>query len=206
MRILEMEQYSPEWWAARAGMPTASGADKIITPAGKQTTRAKRDDYQYDLIGSWLSKGKSDMDTFQSFAMKRGTELEPKAREEFTFMTEKKVTEVGFCINGEIGCSPDGFVDNGILEIKCPLPKTHAKYLIKDEVVPDYYPQLQFQMLVCERELSYFMSYSPYHEPLILPCHADKEYMDKLASYLEEFLDELDVIKTGLFKRDIKPQ
>ena len=209
MKILEIEQYTLEWWAARAGMPTASGADKIITPGGKQTTRAKRDDYQYDLIASWLSKGKSDNDNFTSYAMQRGTELEPKAREEFAFMMGLEVREVGFCISGEIGCSPDGMIggdDGSILEIKCPMPKTHAKYLIENKVPQAYYPQLQFQMLVCERSYSFFMSYSPWHEPVIVRCDADIEYMDKLANYLDEFIEELDTIKSGLSDRDIVPQ
>ena len=37
MKIIECEQNSPEWFAARLGKITASNMDKIITPTGQQS-------------------------------------------------------------------------------------------------------------------------------------------------------------------------
>ena len=73
-------------------------------------------------------------------------------------------------------------------------------------MVADYIPQIQMQMMVCELNWSEFMSYSPYHEPLIVRVMADDDYMKKLDNLLEEFLSQLEELKTGLAKRGIVPQ
>ena len=40
MIVHRFDQYSPEWWAAGVGLPTASEADKIITPGGKLSAQS----------------------------------------------------------------------------------------------------------------------------------------------------------------------
>ena len=37
MIILECEQRTPEWYAARVGKPTASGFSKIVTSTGERS-------------------------------------------------------------------------------------------------------------------------------------------------------------------------
>jgi YqaJ-like viral recombinase domain len=61
---------------------------------------------------------------------------------------------VGFITddNHTIGCSPDRLVgDEGLLEIKAPLPQTQVEYWISGEVNERFRPQLQGQLYVSQR-------------------------------------------------------
>jgi len=102
--ILEMEQGSDEWLAARLGRPSASMFSKLITTKGKSSTQAGG--YINKLAGERLS-GESEA-FYTNEHMVRGTELEPEAREVYEFITGNDVLEVGFIVdpNFEYGCSP----------------------------------------------------------------------------------------------------
>lgn len=74
----------------------------------------------------------------ETWAMKRGKELEPIAREAYENATGWKVTEVGFISHDcdTFGVSPDGLICGDAvpiplwgLEIKCPVAKTMMKWL-----------------------------------------------------------------------------
>lgn len=67
------------------------------------------------------------------------------------------------------GGSPDGFVgEDGVIEVKCPYNSTHhiTHMMIGGDSdlrieKPDYYGQLQFNMLCSGRPKGYFVSYDP---------------------------------------------
>jgi hypothetical protein len=54
------------------------------------------------------------------------------------------VDPVGFLEHDTLaaGCSPDGLVGDGLLELKCPKSATHVKYLRTDALVDDYRHQV----------------------------------------------------------------
>ena len=61
---------------------------------------------------------------------------------------------VGFITDDDhtVGCSPDRLVgDDGLLEIKAPLPHTQVEYWISGEVGERFRPQLQGQLYVSQR-------------------------------------------------------
>ena len=126
MRILQAEQRTPEWFAARLGKATASNFGNVLAA---KTTAAYRN-YRVRLALERLT-GKQE-DAFQSDAMKQGTEREPLARIAYEALTGNLVEEVGFCLHDTLDCgaSPDGLIDavRG-LEIKCPTPGKHCEYL-----------------------------------------------------------------------------
>jgi len=77
------------------------------------------------------------IEAYTSRAMQDGIDMEPEARACYSFLAGGEVKQVGFCLSddGRFGCSPDGLVgDDGGLELKCPLPKTHIKYLVEGEL------------------------------------------------------------------------
>ena len=41
MRIINVEQRTPEWFAARLGVPSASNFERVITPGGKRSTQVE---------------------------------------------------------------------------------------------------------------------------------------------------------------------
>lgn len=194
MKILEFEQRSPEWYAARKGIPTASEFDKIVTIEGKPSKQ--RTKYLYQLAGERLG-GIVD-ESYQSFAMVQGVEKEASARALYELLHEP-VQEVGFCLSdcGKYGCSPDGLVGKkGGVEIKCPIMSTHVEYLLKcqDEMPSDYFQQVQGSLLISGRDWWDFVSYFPGLKPLILREEPNDVFQRLLKKELDLFNEELNEI------------
>jgi hypothetical protein len=97
--------------------------------------------------------------------MARGHLLEPFARDLYAEHFDP-VAECGFVSlatpAGTLGYSPDGLIgDDGLIEIKCPQPKTHLRSLLTGEVPAEYYPQVQTGLAVAGRRWCDYISYSP---------------------------------------------
>ncbi|MCL5460324.1 YqaJ viral recombinase family protein, partial [Loigolactobacillus coryniformis] len=76
---------------ARAGRPTASNFDRIITPTGKDSSQW--DGFAIDLMADCI---RPDMvDFVGNRHTDRGNELEPEARAEFARIMEMDVKQVG---------------------------------------------------------------------------------------------------------------
>ena len=179
MRIDQNEQGSPEWLAARLGIPSASMFAKLVTTKGIWSASA--DAYINQLVAERLTGEREEV--FQSHHMLRGTELEPDARDLYSLMSDAEVTEVGFCLHDTLsaGCSPDGLIgEDGGLEIKCPAPSTHVEYL-RGGVLPSKYKQQVMGCLwITGREWWDFVSYHPTMKPLIVRVERDEEYIAAL--------------------------
>jgi len=179
MRIDQNEQGSPEWLAARLGIPSASMFAKLVTTKGIWSASA--DAYINQLVAERLTGEREEV--FQSHHMLRGTELEPDARDLYSLISDAEVTEVGFCLHDTLsaGCSPDGLIgDDGGLEIKCPAPSTHVEYL-RGGVLPSKYKQQVMGCLwITGREWWDFVSYHPTMKPLIVRVERDEEYIAAL--------------------------
>ena len=179
MRIDQNEQGSPEWLAARLGIPSASMFAKLVTTKGIWSASA--DAYINQLVAERLTGEREEV--FQSHHMLRGTELEPDARDLYSLISDAEVTEVGFCLHDTLsaGCSPDGLVGaEGGLEIKAPAPATHVEYL-RGGVLPSKYKQQVMGCLwITGREWWDFVSYHPTMKPLIVRVERDEEYIAAL--------------------------
>jgi putative phage-type endonuclease len=159
----DIEQGSDEWHALRRGLITASAVSKLLTatykPAANDTSRA----LLYQLLAERIT-GESDSG-FYNDDMARGHLLEPYARDLYAESFDP-VVECGFVTlttpAGVLGYSPDGLVgDDGLIEIKCPRPKTHLKSLLTREVPSEYYPQVQTGLAVTGRRYCDYISYAP---------------------------------------------
>ena len=118
MKIHNVEQGSEAWFQLRLGVPSASKFKDLLTPTGKPSARSEA--YMHELLAEKMS-GKR-FETFETFHMRRGIELEPEAADVFSFQTDLICREVGFVTNDEetVGCSPDRLIqDLSGLEIKC---------------------------------------------------------------------------------------
>jgi len=196
MIVHDMEQYSPEWWAIRKGIPTASRARDLIT-AKTGALSASSAPYINELIADRLGLGEPPIEPTEW--MIRGSELEPEARRFFTFATELQVREVGFITNdeGSAGCSPDSLVlsekdsqsFSAGLEIKCPMAKTHIGYLLNGGLADYYKQQVHFSLALTGLDVWYWMSYHPELEPLIVPVKRD-EYTAMVEKAIAVFIVE----------------
>jgi len=186
-----MEQRSDEWFAARAGRPTASQFSRLLTPTGKDSSQW--DAYAIELCAACINPQEVSFEG--NFHTDRGNELEPAAREEFERIMSLTVSQVGFVTrdDGVIGCSPDGLIYSQLgalvagIEIKCPLSKNHAQYLIEGKCPDPYRPQVHGSMAVTGLDHWYFMSFCPGMAPFITRVERD-DYTAKISDALDRFL------------------
>lgn len=160
--MIDLEQGSPEWFAARLGNVTASRVCDVVART-KSGWGASRANYMAQLIAERLT-GKSQ-ESFQSAEMRWGNEVEPQARRHYTFLVDEPVAPVGYVRHpsiGDTGASPDSFVGhNGLLEIKCPNTATHIETLEGRAVPGKYATQMQWQMACTGRQWCDFVSFDP---------------------------------------------
>lgn len=199
MIILDCEQYSPEWWAARVGIPSASCFDQIVCNDGKPSKQRRK--YLLTLAGERLLGEKAE--TYQSAVMVRGMEMEAEARAFYEFSRNVEIRTVGVAFRDEnrtVACSPDGLVSGcGGLEIKCPSLHTHVEYLLNNKkLLSEYFQQVQGSLWVTGREWWDLMSYFPGLPPVILRVEPDKEFQANLGRELHVFCDELEQITKQL--------
>ena len=194
MIIHNAEQGSPEWFAARCGVPSASNFDKIIDTSGRPSK--SREKYLYQCAGERIA-GKVE-ETYQNAAMARGKEMEGEARQFYELTNGVTVEQVGFCVTegkAVFGASPDGLVGkDGLLEIKSPLIYTHVGYLIAGTFPTAYLQQVAGQLLVTGRKWCDFISYYPGLKPLVIRITPDPKFQKALAVELELFCNELAAI------------
>jgi len=187
--VLEHEQGSNEWFAARLGRPSASMFSKFITSAGKASTSA--DSYINELIAERLTGLRVPI--YVNEHMERGTRLEPEAREMYEFVTDQKVTEYGFILDDseEFGCSPDGLVgEDGGIEIKCPADSTMIGYHRNNKsFINKYKQQIMGCMMITGRSWWDLMAYSETIPHLIVRVERDDEYIEKLAAEIQKAVD-----------------
>jgi len=191
MITLDLEQGGPEWFAARAGIPTASNFDKIITTKGEPSKSAKK--YMYQLAGERILG--APVETYTNGAMERGIALEAEAREMYGLTTGNEVRQVGLCYQNEercFSCSPDGLTDIGGLEIKCPLLSTHVEYLLKGKLPTEYFQQVQGSLFVTGLPWWDFFSYYPGMPPFRVRVTPDELFHNALSAALSSFCSELD--------------
>ena len=194
MKIHAVEQGTPEWFRLRLGKPSASRFKDVVTPKGKPSASA--DKYLNELLAEKLAMKR--FDSFDTFHMKRGRELEPQAASVFEFQSDKVCREVGFVTDDaeEIGCSPDRLVDGVGLEIKCPMHTTHVGYLREyaatGKMPSEYYAQVQGTMWIMDLEWYYFMSYHPDLPNLIMRVERDEEFIAGLSVAIEKLLEDLE--------------
>jgi hypothetical protein len=104
------------------------------------------------------------VDKFVNQAMQWGVEKEPEAKEQYEQKTGRLIKDVGFVDHPKIefcGASPDGLVDEGLIEIKCPTTATHLNWILSGVVPDDHKPQMCLQALCTGRPWVDFVSYDP---------------------------------------------
>lgn len=188
MILHNVKQGSEEWRRLRMGVPTASEFDRILTPTGKRSESAEP--YMYDLLAELMMGRPLDAPSFPW--MQRGHDLEADAALWYELQKDVITRVVGFCTtdDGLIGASPDRLVgEGGQLEVKCPKPETHVRYLLFPHKGVDakYRVQIMGQLYVTGRQWCDVVSYHPELPSVIVRVERDEEYIGKLAEALKEF-------------------
>lgn len=189
--VLDCEQRSQEWYAARAGVFTASRAGEAFGKTQKGEWKADRKDYRTELVLERVT-GKPTEDRFNGRTpriVSDGMQREPQALRLYENLNGVLVQSCGFVLDNEIpvGCSPDGVIGDfeGLIQAKCPKASTHLNTLtmvrelqqaanvanpdkpmgtqrVAWMVIPqDYMLQIQHEMFVTGAQWCDYISYHP---------------------------------------------
>jgi hypothetical protein len=190
MQTIECEQGTPEWFAARAGIPTASEFHTVMAVGPKGGKSLTRVAYLNKLAGEVLTG--EPMGSYSNGDMERGKLMEDEARDLYAFQNGVDPQRVGFVRNGEKGASPDSLIgDNGGLEIKSAAAHIQIARLLDGGLPSEHKAQVQGSLWVCEREWWDFCSYCPKLPLLQVRVFRDEEYIKKIANEVDLFNVEL---------------
>ena len=178
MKIIDLEQGSPEWLSWRKTVITATDAS-IIMGNNPWDTPYK----------CWQRKLGLIEEKPSNEAMERGKRLEPHARAQF--IERYKIAMIPLVVESTafdfLGASLDGYSEkkNAILEVKCGGSKLHD--MAKKGEIPAYYKdQMQHQMLVTGASKCYYYSYDG-ENGICIEVHPDPEYRKAFFPKAREF-------------------
>lgn len=187
LEIFDCEQGTPEWFAARLGIPTASCFGQILAKGEGKTRRA----YLLKLAGESITGELAD--SFGNAHTERGHAMEPDARNLYAFDHDVEPQLVGFMRRGRVGASPDSLIgDDGLLEIKTKLPHLQLDVLDKGKLPSEHVAQVQGQLWVSGRAYCDFVSYWPRLPLFCVRVERDEKYIETLSQAVADFLGELD--------------
>lgn len=197
MKVIDCEQNSAEWLAARCG---SLGASSIADMVAKTRTGwgASRFNLAAKLVCERLTG--TPQESYTNAAMQWGHDTEPQARAMYEFMRDIAVQQVGLVLHPSISkshASPDGLVgDDGLIEIKCPNTATHIETLLSEDVEGKYVKQMQWQMACCGRAWCDFVSFDPRlpaeMQIFVQRVRRDDEFIAELEREARLFLAEID--------------
>ena len=201
MIIVDVAPGSVDWHMARAGIPTASEFHNLVTPKFEIRKGEMPKSYlARKLAEKWLG---GPLASFASFDMEQGQILEQEAIPWYELEYSATVERPGFITtdDGLCGCSPDGWLVSGVgpcgLEIKCPQPETHVKYLLNGTVPDDYLAQVHGGMSVTGASAWQFVSYRRKFPSLVLRV----ERNDRIQGVLQLALAEFNALLSDAYNR-----
>ena len=190
MIIYDIEQNSEAWFQARCGRITGTRFKSLM--AGDSTKAFQ--DLILDIVIELATEQPDE--SYSNFAMERGKETEPDARKMYESEFDVEIKEAGFIVPDEdnefhhiVGVSPDGLTtDNGMIEIKCPMAKTHLNYILKNTLPAEYKHQVQGQLFVTGLNYCDFVSYYPNMKPFIIRVYPDQDLFKQYENELNKLI------------------
>ena len=191
------EQRTEEWFAQRLGKVTASGLYKVMSKT-QTGYGADRGHYLTQLVLERITGTRAD--GYTDSKMQWGIDQEANARAAYEAHRGVFVTEVGFIPHPTIemaGASPDGLVEDGMVEIKCPESKTALEcWLAKNPVSSKYFAQMQWQMRCADRPWCDYVVFDPRMPPkaqlLVVRVNRDDRWLEEAETEVRKFLTEVD--------------
>lgn len=195
MEVFDCEQGSPEWFACRMGIPTASEFACVMRTSGRAAdgSSEERRTYLYTLAGEIVTGEPSE--SYSNSHMERGKVMEAEARSLYEFLCDAPLQRIGFIRNGRKGASPDSFVGNdGGVEFKTQLPHRLIQTILKDEFPNGFMAQCQGNIWCGERDWWDLAVYWPKMPLFAKRVPRDEKFISKLSDAVDRFNDELDAI------------
>ena len=191
MILMDCLQGSPEWHAARLGIPTASAFSRILSPKSLKLSESSQS-YMHELLAERMLG--FPLESASSDFMERGKALEDQAMAYYELQRGVDTERVGFALTDDrrAGCSPDRLVGTeGGLEIKCPSPAVHVGYLL-DGLPAKFLPQVQGCLWITGRAWWDLLSYHADLPVALVRVSRDPEYIGALEAAVTAFCDRLE--------------
>ncbi len=197
---------------SKAGYKKAPGGDKIKRAlAGERVGdySSAAHDYAFSLAIE-RETGRTLTDhQFETYAMRRGHELEPQARALHGLDIMQSITPTGFVTtaDGKFGASADGLIGElGGAEYKCYVDPTKLRAILVAEDLSEVMDQCQGGMWITGRQWWDFCLYCPALEPIgreltRYRIQRDDEYIDALQADLLAFDGLVESYRASLTQR-----
>lgn len=217
MNIVDCEQRSPEWHAARAAcLMTASDAGQFVFGTDRKSASARRSRILRYLRGqmdipadAWEIQKRDDEERRLKFntAIARGNALEDEARDLFAELRGLHISQPGMVLSecGMFGASPDGLIHAGGpatdpvagLEIKCPELETYLGWILDGGLPPEHADQVHASMAITGLRCWWFLGYYRGAPPLMIRVEWD-HYTERLRSGFAGFRAEMQAALEGI--------
>lgn len=204
--VLDIDQRSEAWLAARCGRLTGSVAHEAFAKT-KSGWAASRRNLIMRLVLERIT-GKPQGSDFVSPAMQAGIDREPLAIAAYEAATGEMVQRCGFVAHRVLmaGCSPDGYLGDfeTLLSIKCRQAAAHFEF-VKDGTIPaSAMTQMQHECWITGASRAVYCSFNPdFPERLrlvhtVVTFDADQmaDYEAAALSFLAEVDREYDAMQT----------
>lgn len=194
IEIIDCEQRSEAWFAARLGIASASEFHTLLAIKKDARDKKTRTAYLHKLAGEIITQEPAE--NYSNAQMERGRVMEEEARDFYAFQHNEETKQVGFIRNGAKGCSPDLLVGkDGMAEFKSNSPHVLIDRLLRDEFPPEHKAQCQGGLWVAEREWIDIGCYWNKKLPMFLKrAYRDEIYIADLSKAVDQFNDELAAI------------
>jgi len=198
MRIIECDQGGELWFQSRCGAITASmfsvARERLKTGPNKGDFSSKAKDYAFRVAIERISGLPLD-EGFETWAMKRGHELEPAARMEHEMETGLFVQHAGFVLSedGKFGASADGLInEDGGSEYKALVSPERLRNILLTGDISEFLDQIMGGMWLTGRTWWHFCLYCPALEPIgkqfwMRHVIRDDDYINALEQDLIQF-------------------
>lgn len=199
MKICKNPQGTDEWQEDRTGVITGSmyseTRKRMKSGATKGDFSSAAHKYARRLAAERLTRRRLDEDRFETWAMRRGRELEPEVRLKHEQDIGELVEQVGLIKTDDekFGVSLDGLIDeDGVSEYKCFIDPDKVFEIIMAESLEEIMDQMQGALWVTGRKWCDFVLYCPPLESIGLDyvryrVERDDDYIEALEADLWEF-------------------
>jgi putative phage-type endonuclease len=208
MREANDLQGTGAWFNARTGKLTASRMRSAIKRLKNGDDSAERKNLKIEILCERMTG--DIMDKFVNQAMQWGIEKEPEAKAAYESKTGRIIRDVGFIDHPRIqfcGASPDGFVDDGLVEIKCPTTSTHVSWILDGGIPEEHIPQMVLQAAVTGRSWVDFVSYDPRmpeaQQLLVRRFYPTAGQIAEIETEADKFLAEVDALFDTITRREM---
>lgn len=194
----EITQGHIDWFKLRMGRVTASELGNLVTPEFKLRDGETPKTYAFEKAAEEWQQ--APLIHAGSWATEQGQIMEDEAVPWLALEKGWDIEEGGFIEtdDGQMGCSPDGLVMGAEpfgVEVKCPQPTTHVRYLYDGCLPKAYVAQVMGSLYVTGFSKWVFCSYARKFPALVLEIYPDHKAFAAIEEALKSFRTQFNEAK-----------